>query len=119
MSRADDFMRQLHEQASGGDEARRRKDRAIMRVLGSWIERRTPEYLKATEDGMTDAEYLGAKAKKACVDQSTAREMAEKILSKWYDPGSVSEEMMPEFNAAYHDAEEEEWWRDKYFGNIG
>ena len=60
-------MRNLHAQTSGGEEARRRQDRAIMRILGSWINNRTPEYLNFTDDGASDAEYLGAKAKKACV----------------------------------------------------
>ena len=39
-----DFMNKLHAQASGGEDARIRQDKAIMRVFGSWIERRTPEY---------------------------------------------------------------------------
>ena len=35
-----DFMSILHQQASGGDNARIRKDKAIMRVVGSWIDKR-------------------------------------------------------------------------------
>lgn len=35
-----DFMSILHQQASVGDNARIRKDKAIMRVVGSWIDKR-------------------------------------------------------------------------------
>ena len=119
MSNVDDFMNRLHAQASGGDDARKKQDRAIMRIFGSWIEKRTQEYLKATDNGESDAEYLGEKAKRACVDYETAREMARKILGKRYDQESIDECMMPEFDAAYEDADEEEWWRQKYFGNVG
>lgn len=113
-----DFMNRLHQQASGGEDARKRQDKAIMRIIGSWIEKRTPEYIKATDNGESDAEYLGAKAKKACVDKDTAREMARKILAKWYDPESIDDGLMEEFDAAY-DADDEQWWRQKYFGNVG
>lgn len=61
MSKAEDFMNILHQQASGGDNARIRKDKAIMRVVGSWIDKRTPEYLKATGNGESDGGYLGGR----------------------------------------------------------
>lgn len=118
MANPDDFMRNLHAQTSGGDEARRRQDRAIMRILGSWIYKRTDEYLKFTDDGASDAEYLGAKAKKACVDKDIAREMTRKILEKWYDKESIDDGLMQEFENAYDAADEEEWWRQKKFGFI-
>ena len=43
MRNVDDFMNRLHQQASGGDEARIKQDQAIMRIFGSWIEKRTRE----------------------------------------------------------------------------
>lgn len=61
----DNFMNILHQQASGGDNARIRKDKAIMRVIGSWIDKRTTEYLKATNNGESDGGYLGEKAKRS------------------------------------------------------
>ena len=85
MSNVDDFMNRLHAQASGGDDARKKQDRAIMRIFGSWIEKRTQEYLKATDNGESDAEYLGEKAKRACVDYETAREMTRKRPRKKMD----------------------------------
>ena len=118
MANVDDFMRNLHAQTSGGEEARRRQDKAIMRILGSWIYKRTPEYLNFTDDGASDAEYLGDHAKKACVDKETAREMTRKILEKWYDKESIDEGLMQEFEKAYDAADEEEWWRQKKFGFI-
>ena len=65
MRNVDNFMNILHQQASGGDNARIRKDKAIMRVIGSWIDKRTTEYLKATNNGESDGGYLGEKAKRS------------------------------------------------------
>ena len=67
MAKTENFMNILHQQASGGDNARIRKDKAIMRVIGSWIEKRTPEYIQATNNGESDGGYLGEKAKRACL----------------------------------------------------
>ena len=47
-----------------------------------------------------------------------AWESAEKMLKKWYDIGSVEEDMKDEFDKAYDEADEEEWWREKNFKNI-
>ena len=44
--------------------------------------------------------------------------MARKILGKRYDQESIDDGLMEEFDAAYEDADEEEWWRQKYFGNV-
>ena len=44
MSRLEDFMNRLHQQASGGDEARIKQDKVIMRIFGSWMRKPTPEY---------------------------------------------------------------------------
>ena len=54
MRNVDNFMNILHQQASGGDNARIRKDKAIMRVIGSWIDKRTKEYIQATNNGESD-----------------------------------------------------------------
>ena len=118
MNDTNEFMRKLHEQTSANDQSKEKKDKAIMRIFGSWIEKRTPEYLKATDNGKSDAEYLGEKAKKACIDKDVAWESAEKMLKKWYDIGSVEEDMKDEFDKAYDEADEEEWWREKNFKNI-
>lgn len=118
MREVEDFMNRLHQQASGGDEARIKQDKAIMRIFGSWIEKRTKEYETWLKDGGTDAEYLGAKSKKACIDYSTAREMAARILGRWYDKGTIDNIKIPEFDTAYDAADEEEWWRNKYFANV-
>lgn len=118
MSDSNDFLKKLHEQTSEISAPKEKKDKAIMKVLGSWIVKRTPEYLKATDNGMSDAEYLGEKAKKACIDKDVAWESAEKLLKKWYDIGSVEEDMKDEFDKAYDEADEEEWWREKNFKNI-
>lgn len=118
MNDTNEFMRKLHEQTSANDQSKEKKDKAIMRIFGSWIEKRTPEYLKATDNGKSDAEYLGEKAKKACIDKDVAWEIAEKNLKKWYDIGSVEEDMKDEFDKAYDEADEEEWWREKNFKNI-
>ena len=53
------------------------------------------------------------------MDKETAREMARKILSKLYDQESIGDGLMEEFDAAYDSADSEEWWRGKYFGNVG
>jgi hypothetical protein len=81
-----EFMDRLHEQTSGGDDIRERQNKAIMRIIGSWVEKRTPEYIKATDNGESDAEYLGAKAKKACIDRALAWNFASKFLLKYHDP---------------------------------
>ena len=65
MKNLSDFMSRLHQQASGGDNARIRKDKAVMRIFGSWIDKRTTEYLKATNNGESDGGYLGEKAKRS------------------------------------------------------
>ena len=101
MSDSNDFLKKLHEQTSEISAPKEKKDKAIMKVLGSWIVKRTPEYMKATDNGMSDAEYLGEKAKKACIDKDVAWESAEKMLKKWYDIGSVEEDMKDEFDKAY------------------
>lgn len=119
MSRVDDFMNRLHQQASGGEDARIRQDKAIMRIFGSWIEKRTQEYLKATNNGESDCEYLGEKAKRACIDRDLAWDCASKFLRKYYDPESVAETLKEDFDTAYDAADEEPWWREKYFKNVG
>lgn len=113
-----DFMNKLHAQASGGDDVRERQDKAIMRIIGSWIERHTLEYIKATDNGESDAEYLGAKAKRACIDRALAWNFASKFLLKYHDPESVTETLKEEFDTAYDSADEEPWWREKKFGNV-
>lgn len=113
----EDFMNKFHQLPIGGENARKRQDKAIMRIFGSWIEKRTKEYENWVTAGGDEASYLGAKAKKANVEYSVAREMAMKFLEKWYDQESIPEQMA-EFDAAYNNAEEEEWWRQKYFGNV-
>ena len=54
MSDSNDFLKKLHEQTSEISAPKEKKDKAIMKVLGSWIVKRTPEYLKATDNGMSD-----------------------------------------------------------------
>lgn len=119
MRNVENFMNILHQQASGGDNARIRKDKAIMRVIGSWIDKRTTEYLKATGNGESDGEYLGEKAKRACIDRDLAWDCASKFLRKYYDPESVAETLKEDFDTAYDAADEEPWWREKYFKNVG
>lgn len=113
-----EFMNRLHEQTSGGEEARMRQDKAIMRIIGSWVEKRTPEYIKAMDNGESDAEYLGAKAKRACIDRALAWDFASKFLLKYHEPESVTETLKEEFDTAYDAADEEPWWREKYFKNV-
>lgn len=43
MRNVEDFMNRLHEQTSGGEEARMRQDKAIMRIIGSWMRKPTTE----------------------------------------------------------------------------
>lgn len=119
MAKTENFMNILHQQASGGDNARIRKDKAIMRVIGSWIDKRTTEYLKATGNGESDGEYLGEKAKRACIERDLAWDCASKFLLKYYEPESVAETLKEDFDTAYDAAEEDEYWREKYFKNVG
>ncbi len=119
MAKTDNFMNRLHAQASGRDDARKKQDRAIMRIFGSWIDKRTPEYLKATGNGESDGEYLGEKAKRACIDRDLAWDCASKFLLKYYDPESVAETLKEDFDTAYDSADEDEYWREKYFKNVG
>lgn len=114
-----EFMKRLHHQASGGDNARIRKDKAIMRVIGSWIYKRTTEYLKATNNGESDGGYLGEKAKRACIDRDLAWDCASKFLLKYYDPESVAETLKEDFDTAYDATDEDEYWREKCFKNVG
>ena len=41
------------------------------------------------------------------------------ILAEWYDQESIDDGLMEKFDAAYVSADSEEWWREKYFGNVG
>ena len=117
MTNYDDFMSRLHAQASGGEEARIKQDKAIMRVFCSWIDKQTDEYLKARNRGESDGEYLGEKAKRACIDRELAWDCASRFLQKHYNPEHV-ETLKDGFMNAYDAAEEEEWWRNKYFANV-
>ena len=90
-----------------------------MRVVGSWIDKRTPEYIQATGNGESDGGYLGEKAKRACIDRDLAWDRASKFLLKYYDPESVAETLKEDFDTAYDAADEDEYWRQKYFKNVG
>ena len=112
MSKVEDFMNRLHEQTSGGEDFRKKQDKAIMRVFGSWMRKPTPEYLYFTEkEGGTAAEYLGGHSKRACVEKETAWEYTKKTLGE-------TDAIKTEFDTAYDSADEEPWWREKYFANV-
>ena len=90
-----------------------------MRVIGSWIDKRTKEYIQATNNGESDGEYLGEKAKRACIDRDLAWDCASKFLLKYYDPERVAEPLKEDFDTAYDAADKDEYWREKYFKNVG
>ncbi len=107
MSKVEDFMNRLHQQASGGDEARKKQGRAIMRSIGSWMRKPTTEYLNYMKDG-TAAGYLGGHSKRACVEKEAAWDYTKKTLE---DTDTIKEE----FDTAYDAADEEPWWRACFF----
>ena len=110
MSKVEEFMNRLHQQASGGDEARIKQDKAIMRILGSWMRKPTTEYLNYMKDG-TAAGYLGGHSKRACVGKETAWDYTRQTLG---DTGAIK----GEFDTSYDSVDSEEWWREKYFANV-
>ena len=111
MATTDNFMNRLHEQTSCGEEARMRQDKAIMRIIGSWMRKPTPEYLNYMKDG-TAAGYLGGHSKRACVEKEAAWDYTKKTLG---DTDTNKEE----FDTAYDAADEDPWWREKCFKNVG
>ena len=50
MSEYSDFMKKLHGQTSGSEDAKTKKDKALMRVIGSWAEKQTVEYINYTHE---------------------------------------------------------------------
>jgi len=117
MSRVDDFMKRLHQQASGSEDAKTKKDKAIMMVIGSWAEKQTVEYLNFTHEGLSTAVYLGDHAKKAIIEHDLAWDCANRTLKKMYPQEDV-ELMKPQFDAGYEYGLEDEYWRDKHFKNV-
>jgi hypothetical protein len=111
MRNVEDFMNRLHEQTSGGEEARMRQDKAIMRIIGSWMKKPTPEYLSYMKDG-TAAGYLGDHSKRACVEKEAAWDYTKKTLGD-------TDTNKAEFDTAYDAADEDEYWREKCFKNVG
>lgn len=71
------------------------------------------------DNGDSDCEYLGEKAKRASIDRAWAWDFTSKFLLKYHDPESVTETLKEEFDTAYDSADEEPWWREKYFKNVG
>ena len=70
------------------------------------------------DNGESDCVYLGEKAKRACIDRTLAWDFASKFLRKYHNLESVTDTFKEEFDTAYDAADEEPWWREKYFANV-
>lgn len=85
-------------------------DKKLMKKISGWVDARTPQYLKFTEDGKSDFEYLGHMFKKAGIDMITGLDYAKKL--GWIDI-TRNDELEDEFRRAYNVAEFDQQWRDK------
>lgn len=74
-----EFIEKLHEQTATPKVT---EDRAIMRILISWVKNRTPEFECFRQKGGTEASYLGDHAKRACVDKVDIEKVADKLMKK-------------------------------------
>ena len=70
------------------------------------------------DNGDSDCEYLGEKAKRASIDRAWAWDFTSKFLLKYHDSESVAETLKEDFETAYSDALEDPWWRESKFGGI-
>ena len=117
MSRVEDFMNRLHQQASGGDEAKSKEDKKLMDAFENFIKANTKEYRDFTTDYNADeAAYLGHHVKKAGVDKEFGWKRAESFLKSRYGLDDVSVCKAP-FDAGYELGIEDTKWRKRLLKN--
>lgn len=85
-------------------------DQKLMKKISGWASGKTSQYLKFTEKGKTDFEYLGHMSKKAGIPLETGLEYSKKL--GWVDV-SRNNEVEEEFTRAYQGAEFDQAWRDR------
>ncbi len=109
-----DFLDKLHRQTSEMAAPREKKDKAIMKVLGSWVRKGTDEYRDFTRKGAGPLEYLANHGKRAGVDRNVAWDYTRTTLGKDMTDEALNQ-MKERFDQEYDNHEYEEWWREKKF----
>ncbi len=108
-----EFMKRLHHQASGGDDARKKDDKKLMDAFGNFIKAATEEYRGFTAYHSTgEAGYLGHHAKKAGIDKDFGWEWTEAFLKSRYGLEDVSA-YKTQYDAGYELGIEDTKWRKR------
>ncbi len=115
MDYSKDFMDKLHNQTSEMAAPKEKKDKAIMKVLGSWARKGTDEYKSFTrKEEAGPLEYLANHGKRAGVDRSVAWDYTVSALGKDMSAEEI-QAAKERFDQAYDSQDYEEWWRKKKF----
>lgn len=112
----DRFMRKLHEQAHPErDPASVDKD--ISRIVVSWMEKKTNDYLNHIRLGNTDVSFLASRLSKACVSKEIAWEFVKKVLGNNLNQGQLNC-LQNEFNTAFDNTKADFGWRNRIFKSV-
>ena len=114
MDNTNDFLNKLHNQTTEIAAPKEKKDKAIMKVLGSWARKGTDEYRNFTKNGGGPIEYLADHGKRAGVDKEIAWDYVKTNLGKGLGDEALKQ-MRDRFDVSYDNQEYEEWWREKKF----
>lgn len=108
-----EFMKHLHQQASGGDDAKRKDDKKLMEAFGNFIMAGTEEYRGfIAYYSAGEAGYLGHHAKKAGINKDFGWEWTESFLKSRYGLEDVSA-YKTQYDAGYELGIEDTSWRKR------